>query len=228
MGMMQDIKKRIRTICYKLKNKNDVSISIKALIGNSVVLEGNNFIGANTRIECTEIGYGSYLSDDCDLTHCKIGRFCSIAPNVKRIKGTHPTRYFISTYPAFFSTTHPIVKSYVSKQKFQEHNFAREEFNVVIGNDVWIGADVKILDGVKIGDGAIVAAGAVVVRDVEPYAIVGGVPAKIIRYRFEKEIIQKLIAFQWWNKPLEWIKNNAEAFESWELFIKLINNDTNL
>lgn len=83
---------------------------------------------------------------------------------------------------------------------------------VKIGNDVWIGTGVLILEGVTIGDGAVVAAGAVVTKDVEPYAIVGGVPAKVIRYRHTEEQRDKLIEFKWWDKDLDWIKNNAELF----------------
>ena len=73
----------------------------------------------------------------------------------------------------------------------------------VIGNDVWVGANVTILKGVSIGDGAVIAAGAVVTKDVEPYAIVGGVPAKFRKYRFDKEIVRKLLELQWWNYTLE-------------------------
>ena len=78
----------------------------------------------------------------------------------------------------------------------------------IIGNDVWIGNDVRIIGGITIGDGAIVGLGAVVTKDVPPYAVVGGVPAKIIRYRFEQDKIEELLRDKWWNKEEEWIKDN--------------------
>lgn len=97
---------------------------------------------------------------------------------------------------------------------FQETRYVDTEgrFKVVIGNDVWIGAYAKIVEGVRIGDGAVIAAGAVVTKDVPPYAIVGGVPAKIIKYRFEEKQIKQLLELKWWNKDIAWLKTHAEKF----------------
>lgn len=92
------------------------------------------------------------------------------------------------------------------------------DYLVDIGHDVWIGADVKIMDGVSIGNGAVVAAGAVVTKDVPPYAIVGGVPAKIIKYRFTPDQIEFLQQFKWWNMPEDWIRENWQMFEDIEKF----------
>lgn len=91
---------------------------------------------------------------------------------------------------------------------------------VEIGNDVWIGANVTILSGVVIGDGAVIAAGAVVNRDVEPYAVVGGVPAKRIKYRYHQEIIQALLQIKWWDWPIKKIEESVELFYDPELFCK--------
>ncbi|EPZ37468.1 transferase hexapeptide repeat containing protein [Anoxybacillus ayderensis] len=91
-----------------------------------------------------------------------------------------------------------------------------------IGNDVWIGANSIVLDGVKIGDGAIVAAGAVVTKDVPDYAIVGGVPARVIRYRFNEEIIKQLKVIKWWDIDLNNLKNYENQFEDIELFLNHI------
>ena len=90
------------------------------------------------------------------------------------------------------------------KQQVVDSNYDFAEYRpITIGNDVWIGARAMVMDGVEVGDGAIVAANAVVTKDVPPYAIVGGVPAKVIRYRFAPEKIEALQLLQWWSWPLE-------------------------
>ena len=92
-----------------------------------------------------------------------------------------------------------------------------------IGNDVWIATHVIIKDGITIGDGAIIGAGAVVVKDVPPYAVVGGVPAKVIKYRFEQSIINKLLVLQWWNASDEKLKNSVSYFQSEYVTIEMLN-----
>lgn len=87
-----------------------------------------------------------------------------------------------------------------------------EQKRTIVGNDVWISCNSVIISGVKIGDGAVIGAGAVVTKNVEPYAIVGGVPVKVIRYRFSNEISKKLLKLKWWNKDDEWIKRNLSLF----------------
>ena len=98
----------------------------------------------------------------------------------------------VSTSPCFYSTKKQCGYTFAKTNKIQEHK------NVYIGHDVFIGANVLIMGGIKIGSGAIVAAGAVVTKDVPPYAIVGGVPAKIIKYRFDNDIVDKLLKVKWW------------------------------
>ncbi|MEO1486680.1 MAG: CatB-related O-acetyltransferase, partial [Bacteroidota bacterium] len=91
---------------------------------------------------------------------------------------------------------------------------------IEIGNDVWIGAQVTILDGVKIGDGAIIASGALVNRDVPPYSIWGGVPAKEIKKRFDEHVIERLLAIKWWDKEYSWLKDNANTFTDINTFLE--------
>lgn len=103
---------------------------------------------------------------------------------------------------------------------FDEKPCRPDGFCVEIGNDVWIGNNVIILSGIKIGDGAVVGAGSIVTKDVAPYMVVGGNPARIIKERFDKEVIDNLLAIQWWNWPLEKIAECKEEFSDLSLFLK--------
>lgn len=113
-------------------------------------------------------------------------------------------------------------ETYVNEQKFVENNYADSEkkFSVVIGNDVWICSGAKIIAGVTIGDGAVIAANATVTKDVLPYSVVGGTPAKEIKKRFTEEQINFLLDFKWYDKSIDWIRNNAEYFEDIEVFME--------
>lgn len=162
-----------------------------------------------------KVGEYSYIANNSHLINCSVGKFCSIGPFVKIGLGKHPVDRF-STSPIFYSTKNPLRINLVSQNTFKEFE------EVSIGNDVWIGANAIIMDGVKIGDGAIVAAGAVVTKDVPDYAIVGGVPAKIIKYRFEESIIQKLKTVKWWEMDLNRLNNYEREFENIELFLNKI------
>jgi acetyltransferase-like isoleucine patch superfamily enzyme len=164
------------------------------------------------------LGYGSYIGAN-SIVIGKIGRYCSIADKVHFITGTHPTREFVSTHPAFYSLKKQAGFSYVAKQKFEENpKLKNEDYSIIVGNDVYIGYGVVIIGPVRIGDGAVIAANSTVVKDVEPYSIVAGSPAKEIRKRFDSNTIDFLLKFKWWDKDEEWLKKNAEQFSNIEVF----------
>lgn len=138
-----------------------------------------------------KIGAFSYIGYNCLIGASTIGRFCSVAPGVSIGLGEHDTTLF-STHPIFYGSKHGYdIPDGIGVPRSQIPPLT------IIGDDVWIGTNAIILRGVKIGKGAVVAANAVVVKDVPPYSIVGGVPAKTIKKRFESSIIEKLTNLDW-------------------------------
>lgn len=215
---MSRMKQIAKLLYYRIKyRKRNVKISNGCNIGFGTIFEGNNFLGRETMFY-GNIGYGSYIGANCVFSG-KIGRYCSIANNVNVVGGTHPTQSFVSTHPCFYSLLTQSGFTYVSENRFDEYKYASDKYSVVVGNDVWLGYGCMIMSGVTIGDGAIVAAGAVVTKDVEPYSIVGGVPAKVIRNRFTEEQVDFLLEFKWWDKDKNWIKENVDEFSNIEKFM---------
>ncbi len=154
------------------------------------------------------ISYGAYSygnvnvkSWPSDPTQYSIGKFCSIADNVTVFLGGNHRTDWISTYPF------PAFDSFPEAKNIE--GYVATKGNIIIGNDVWIGSHVSILSGVTIGDGAVIGAFSVVAKDVPPYAIVAGNPARIIRYRFSEGVIKALLELQWWNWPIEKIRANT-------------------
>ena len=216
------IKTVLQTILFKAikSRKINVKLGFGTFVNSNVAFEGNSKVGRLTIIRDAEIGFGTYVSDNCLLVDVKIGRFCSIGDRVKSIIGIHPVSNFVSTHPAFYSTSKQAGFTYVKSDLFNEHKRASSNFGSLIGNDVWIGSDVKIIQGVKIGDGAVVATGAIVTKDVKPYEIVAGCPAKHIKDRFEKDVIDKLLKIRWWETTPEDMSDLAPKMTDIDRFLE--------
>lgn len=201
-----------------LRRKN-VYVSYFSKYNMDTFFEGKNKIGGGTNISGSFIGRGTYIGRDCNLSTCKIGKYCSIGSNVKTVLPTHPTNVFVSTHPAFFSTKKQAGFTYVNNELFNETKTVNNRYGCIIGNDVWIGDDVTILGGVTIGDGAVIALGAVVTEDVEPYSIVGGIPAKMLHKRFDDRTIGFLLTVKWWNKEDKWLRAHVMDMSNIQVFI---------
>lgn len=214
--MLEKIKSFFRMIWVRFSKKN-VSIRISAFMCSKSTISENCTLHKRVRLWCSSMGVNSYIGPDSIVCNTSIGKYCSIGPDV-RIGGLgkHPSDW-ISTSPIFYSPAGPMQLSFSNKRYFDEHE------NIQIGNDVWIGSRAILLDGVKIGNGAIIGAGAVVTKDVEPYAIVGGAPARVIRKRFADSEILKIEGLEWWDWDINKIQDNLAIFR-----MKVEGNDMNL
>lgn len=223
--MFVNIKRFIKMKILSLKFRKKAIIGRNCNISWNSEFEGMNQIYDNTHF-VGYMGYGSYIASDSYIFG-KIGRFCSIANRVSVNNGTHPYKSpFVSTSPSFFSLLKQNGNTYANKQLFDELRFVDDEkkYPVEIGNDVWIGEGVFIVGGVHIADGAMILAHAVVAKDVPPYAIVGGVPGKVVGYRYDDETIQFLVKTKWWNNEPSWFENNWELMSDIEQFKKYYSN----
>lgn len=193
--------------------KLNKKISYLAFIDSNTKVENNVVVTRFCKIKNSLMRSYSYVGVNSLINNCLIGRYCSIGPNVQIGLGQHPINY-ISTSPLF----------YTSKNIFNISTFKEDQYKqyavTVVKNDVWIGANAIIMDGVEIGNGAIVAAGAVVTKNVPDYAIVGGVPASIIKYRFNDEQIKSLSQTKWWDEDFEKLIKYKDYFNDPSKFIE--------
>lgn len=170
-------------------------------------------VGKNCSINESTVGDYSYFAGDVQVTYATIGKFCSIASHVRINPGNHPM--------------HRVTQHHVTYRRemfgFGEDDAAffqwRRDHHVTIGHDVWIGHAAIIMPGVTIGDGAVVGSQAVVTKDVAPFTIVGGVPAKLIRERFPSEVAEQLQRIAWWEWTREEMEERFEDLYDLEAFL---------
>lgn len=200
------MKRLILLLISKLKSIFQKNVAFSSRVEFSVVSPKAKVWG-HCKLFHSSVGDFSYVGPNTRLTYAEVGKFCSIAGEVIVGMGTH-TLENLSTSPIFTEEKNGTSIKWINK------TIAEPFRKVLIDNDVWIGSRVMVMGGVHIGNGAVVGAGAIVTKDVPPYAVVAGVPAKIIRYRFSPDEIIRLEKVQWWNINPLYLKKKVILFQS--------------
>jgi acetyltransferase-like isoleucine patch superfamily enzyme len=174
-------------------------------------IQKSSKVNLNSLLVNVTMGKYSYIGYDCSVTNAKIGSFCSISNNCVIGAPSHPVNW-VSTSPVFIRGRNILGKN------FSTHEFENNE-TTCIGNDVWIGTNCLIRSGITIGDGAIIGMGSVVTKDVPPYEIWAGNPAKLIKKRFDDDTIHDLLNIEWWYWSDNKISEEAMRFNDTRLFL---------
>lgn len=198
-----------------LKNLFNPAVSVLALTDCKSEINRRARINRFVKIINTTIGRYSYVGSDSWIINAEIGAFCSIAWNVRIGLAGH-TMKNISTSPIFTERNNGTGYSWTDR------DLSEPTPKTVVGNDVWIGDGARIMPGLTIGDGAVIGTGAIVTHDVAPYAVVGGVPAKLIKYRFPEEVINMLLKTKWWELDDSILKDKISLFQTKQINKHLI------
>lgn len=213
--------KDMRAIGLRCLYKSSSEMKGSFVFERPVSISDSVFSGNNS------IGYLSYIRSGASISNTNIGRYCSIAPNLLSGAGQHPMNW-VSTHPFVYDGS----KIFSSHQEYSQiavkNKLPRNKKNTIhIGNDVWIGEGVFISPGVTIADGAVVAARSVVTKDVEPYSVVAGIPACVIKKRFNDELVEKFLSVSWWDYDLSEIKHSI-SYTDPELFLNEVQERINI
>ncbi len=197
---MKKLCKKIGRLFYHRKIKNNECIIRILFFRHAVPLNSGHKNNAQQMIKLQvpancHVGKYTYCANQPNIASpdTRLGSFCSLGLNISLGHGIHPINYLSSSPYLYFDILG------FKDEKMVSHNEYWDLEHVEIGNDVWMGDGVFVKNGVKIGHGAVIGAHSVVTKDVPPYAIVAGVPARIIRYRFDEQIIQELLSLKWWD-----------------------------
>lgn len=209
------IKRLLLLLKTKLKSVFLQSLSFSSRIEYSNVSKKAKVWG-HCKLFYSTIGDFSYVGRNTRIVHADIGKFCSIAGGVIVGMGTH-TIDKISTSPIFTE------KDNSTKHSWVDTSIVNPYKRVKVGNDVWIGERAIVMGGVTIEDGAVIGAGAIVTKNVPPYAVVAGVPAKLLYYRFPQDQIKLLLRHPWWEIPEQELKEHIQIFQTSKNVEKMIN-----
>lgn len=195
----------------KITHKN---VSLLAYWDKTSKFTKSSEIRRFSKMKSSSVGKYSRLNPECKLAYTTVGNFTAIGRGTAIGLGRHPMKY-VSTQNIFYK------KNNMNNRWVKTIDMS--PLPIKIGNDVWIGVESMILDGVTVGDGAVVGARSVVTKDVPPYAVVVGIPAKIIKYRFDEEVIKRLLEIEWWNFSNKKIDKYIEFFREKNITLETIN-----
>lgn len=199
---------------FSIKKVTYKNVSFFSIWDSTTIFHKTSEIRRFAKLKQSKVGKYSRINPDCKLSNTTVGNFTAIGRDSTSGLGRHPMNY-VSTQNIFYKKNN-MNNKWVKKIDYPP-------LPIHIGNDVWIGVEVMILDGVTIGDGAVIGARSVVTKDVPPYAIVVGQPAKVIKYRFDNEVIDRLLEIKWWNLTDEEITEKVNFFREPKISLEIIN-----
>jgi len=209
------LKNQLSNVAYYIKSERRKALLEKehpsCIVGRKVFVDNLSSLGKfnvffdNVTIVDSRISDHTYIQKNAMITASNIGKYCSIAGNTAIGLPQHEID-LVSSHPVFYLQNTPLARKYCRS------DHGRIPQRVDIGNDVWVGYGAMIMSGVTVGTGAIIGAGSIVTKDVPPYAIVVGSPARLLRYRFDEELINRLLASKWWEMSDNWLEAHVDQF----------------